>query len=392
MSAVNSWFEKLEERKLLSVTWNVNPGGPYSVNEGDAITIAATASVTNSGDVSDHITKYEWDTNFNGTFHRVVQGSNFVFFSQDDFASPHSLALRVTDADGNTTIQTTTLMVNAIPPNLTLTGAAFTNEGASYSVNFAAEEFGTDAVSNWAINWGDGSSENFNPDATSANHTFAHGPNDYTITATATDRHGDHSITLPVTVRDVTPTIAITGNSHVNEGTSYTVGLSDTDAGGNDLSNWLINWGDGHTTTIAGNATSDAHTYQHFGTYTVTATGVDPAGNFADTLHLTVDNVAPTVSINGNPGTSNEGSGIHFTSNASDAGAGDTLTYAWTVIKGGQTIATNATQNFNYTPTTFGTYTVGLSVSDDGGLSAGAEPGRDGGQSGAFIGDHQRVS
>src|SRR4051812_17316469 len=82
-SAVNSWFEKLEERKLLTVsplTWNVDAGGPYVLNEGDSTTIAATASVTNTNDVNDHIAKYEWDTNYKGTFHKVITGSSFIFF------------------------------------------------------------------------------------------------------------------------------------------------------------------------------------------------------------------------------------------------------------------------------------------------------------------------
>jgi autotransporter-associated beta strand protein len=71
------------------------------------------------------------------------------------------------------------------------------------------------------------------------------------------------------------PDLAVAASQAVTQNATYTVGLSSTDQ----LSGWVIAWGDGSTQSLAGNASSATHSYT--GTpapYTVTATATDDAG------------------------------------------------------------------------------------------------------------------
>jgi hypothetical protein len=62
-----------------------------------------------------------------------------------------------------------------------------------------------------------------------AHHTYADGPNTYTISATATNSNGTYaSNALAVTVNPINPTVSISGPSSVNEGSLYTLTLSGT--------------------------------------------------------------------------------------------------------------------------------------------------------------------
>ena len=60
-------------------------------------------------------------------------------------------------------------------------------------------------------------------------HTYADGPNDYVVTVTVTDKDGaSDSATFEVHVRNVAPTVELTGDDSADEGQTktytYTVG------------------------------------------------------------------------------------------------------------------------------------------------------------------------
>src|SRR6185437_10746575 len=118
---------------------------------------------------------------------------------------------------------------------------------------------GTDTVTSYIIHWGDGSTDTTisASDLAAASgqvaHTYADGPNTRAITVDLVDEDGtftNAANALSVTVDNVAPTVAITGNSHVNEGSAYTLNIGAiTDPGTDTVTSYIIHWGDGSTDT-----------------------------------------------------------------------------------------------------------------------------------------------
>ncbi|NLX97528.1 MAG: cadherin-like domain-containing protein, partial [Rhodopirellula sp.] len=180
-----------------------------------------------------------------------------------------------------------------------------------------------------------------------------------------------------VTVTNVAPTIALTEiASEVDEGSSFTLDFSATgDPGADTVTGWTIDWGDGTAVeNLAADATRAAHVYAAGpALHTITAVATDEDGNNTATIDVMVKNVAPTVSINGLPETSPEGTAINLSATVSDAGVDDVLSYAWSLLKDGLPIAVGSAANFTFTPDDDAVYEVNLSVSDgDGGVGQAA--------------------
>jgi Ca2+-binding RTX toxin-like protein len=113
------------------------------------------------------------------------------------------------------------------------------------------------------------------------------------------------------------------------------------------------------------------------GPTTVTITATDNGGLEATTTFtLSVNNVAPAVSITGAPasGHSPEGTAISLGSAVTDPSLVDTaagFTYAWSVTKNGAPYAAGSAATFSFTPDDNATYVVTLTAIDkDGGTSA----------------------
>src|SRR5438093_1089066 len=85
----------------------------------------------------------------------------------------------------------------------------------------------TPSPSTVSINWGAGSfATTFtmsSPGAIAAqSHTYADGPNDYTVSVTVSDKNNaSDTKTFSAHVNNVPPTIAISGAASVNEGSTY---------------------------------------------------------------------------------------------------------------------------------------------------------------------------
>ncbi|MHA2495865.1 MAG: PKD domain-containing protein [Candidatus Hodarchaeales archaeon] len=138
-----------------------------------------------------------------------------------------------------------------------------------------------------------------------------------------------------ITVINVAPTVDTGADQTADEGSVVTFAGSFTDPG-TDTHTYQWSFGDG---TTASGTLEPTHVYADDGVYTVMLTVTDDDGGVGtDTLTVTVNNVAPTVSIDAieqfqafalpeltvlilDP--------TVFTGSASDPGA-DTLTYYWT--------------------------------------------------------------
>src|SRR5262249_32518140 len=116
-----------------------------------------------------------------------------------------------------------------VAPRPALSGAPSVNEAADYTLNLSATVFGGHAVSQWHVNWGDGTAvETFDGNPPSVTHVYARGPHSYTISATATDDVGTYSAgnTVAVAVKHVAPVLSISGAPSVGEGSAYSLALN----------------------------------------------------------------------------------------------------------------------------------------------------------------------
>jgi hypothetical protein len=113
-------------------------------------------------------------------------------------------------------------MVNAIPPTISLSGAASVYEGQVYSVtpsvSWSSNEPDSDTVTSCMINWGDGSGATSATPGMAATHVF-NTPGNYSVTANVIDDDGASGSTgLALTVNPLfvdigTPSAVLEGNT-----------------------------------------------------------------------------------------------------------------------------------------------------------------------------------
>jgi len=128
-----------------------------------------------------------------------------------------------------------------------------------------------------------------------------------TVTITDTDNHSAQATTtFTYAANLVPPTISLSGNATVNEGSPYTLNLGViTDPGHDTITSYTINWGDGVIDQFTGSPanTTATHTFDdgpanHVDNVNVTDDGVFLGGSLA----VSVLNVAPTATLSTNTG------------------------------------------------------------------------------------------
>ena len=120
-------------------------GGPYVANEGDTFTLDGTGSTDPDGDET--IVSYEWDLDHDSvTFDIDTTGQQPSVSYSDDF-TVRTIALRVTDNIGATSVSTATLTVNNVAPTVTADEVFVTvDEGTAASMTGMFGDVGDDVV------------------------------------------------------------------------------------------------------------------------------------------------------------------------------------------------------------------------------------------------------
>lgn len=309
-----------------------NAGGPYVVAEGSSISLDGSAS-TGSG------LTYAWDLDGDGIYGETGSsatrgdetGATPTFSAAGlDGPGTWNVGLRVTDTNALSSTTTAAITLTNAPPAASVSGNNSVNEGASYSLNLSATDPGENDTISWSVDWGDNTFSNASGLSATATHAYADNGS-YTIIVVAMDKDSGLSpvAAKAVTVTNVPPAAALTGSATGTEGSPYFLGLSATDAGSADTITWLVNWGDGQTSTASGSSGTLPHVYADDGNYLVWAVATDDDG--ASTTQITksiaIGNLAPVATLNG-AGSADEGSTYTLGLQATDAGTNDTITWS----------------------------------------------------------------
>jgi Ca2+-binding RTX toxin-like protein len=234
------------------------------------------------------------------------------------------------------------------------------------------------SLSNFAWDFGDHTTAT----GLTADHAYADNGT-YAVSFSAKYGSQTYTDTLTVTVNNVAPTATLSAPSAVNEGTPFTVSwLNATDPSSADLAAGLhyvfaLDVASLAGVTYASTSASPSATLtipDGPSTHTLVAAVIDKDGGiFTTSVPIVVKNVPPqNVTIGGAASTVNEGDLANLTGGFSDPGSLDTHTFFWHVVaSNGQAIGDGTGPTFSFTPATYGTYTVTLTVTDkDGGVGS----------------------
>ncbi|MEA1952641.1 MAG: PKD domain-containing protein [Planctomycetota bacterium] len=281
-------------------------------------TVHLTGTYSDVGTQDTHDLTIDWGEGAPETV--VVAGGTFDVTHQylDDNptatgSDDYTVGVTLTDDDGGTDTGSVTATVTNVNPVVSIVGAPATvSEGTLISLSANVTDQGT--LDTFTYAWS--VTKNGNPYDSGSDPAFSFTPDDgdavYEVSVTVTDDDtgvADDSATINVT--NVVPTIALSGDASVDEGSYYALTLGAiTDPGDDTVSQYVVFWGDNTSNTYTTDGVK-THYYDDdalvTGPISVTLIDDDGAHSGAGQQSRDVNNVAPTATlING--GAVNEGS------------------------------------------------------------------------------------
>lgn len=167
-------------------------GGPYSIAEGDSVTLDVSVSFAPDSGTRN----VAWDLNNDSDYGDVtgeattVDWGTLKSFGIDD-DGPYPISVKVDDGHGGFTADST-LFVSNTPSMLSTTGENEIKVGEVCTLNLGAVDPGDDTIISWTINWGDGAIETVEGNPSSRTHTYNNLGFTNSILASAVDEDGTH--------------------------------------------------------------------------------------------------------------------------------------------------------------------------------------------------------
>ncbi|WP_028047337.1 LamG domain-containing protein [Cellulomonas sp. URHE0023] len=336
---------------------NIDPVAAFAMTVTD---LTADVDGSTSTDSDGHVEDYAWSFDDGTTL--TGPTAHHVFTTPGD----HTVTLTVTDDDGATATTTKTATFTA--PNVAPTAAftvAHTNLTAQLDATGSADTDGTIASYTWTF--GDGAT------LTGANATPSHlytAAGTYPVTLVVTDNDGATSstVTHDVTVTqppNVLPTASFTSSVAANGRTVNVNAGASADPDGT-ITSYAWTFGPSGT----GTGVTSSYTFPADGTYTIGLTVTDNRGGTA-TTSASVTVAAP---VNTPPNAvfsaavQADGRTVNVTGAASNDPNGSITGYAWKFGPSG----TGTGVTSSYTFPADGTYTIELTVTDNGGATGTA--------------------
>ena len=365
-------------------------GGPYTANEGAAVSLDATASTAGP------TATYQWDVDNDGQFddatgvNPTVSAATLAMLGLGDGPAVTTVSVRVTEGLSSSLDTSTLTLVNVAPVASAPAAPAGVVAGVPAMVQFSALDVsGADTAAGFAfaINWGDGTPVQsvFGGASITVSHTWSTNGT-FTVSVTATDKDGATSAAATALVPvGAAPAADAGGPYTVNEGSGVTLDGTGTTAGPTATFEWDVD-GDGQFDDATGpNPTLSA------GMLATLGLGDGPAGPVVvslrvteglatgvDATTLTVVNVAPVASVTSVPSGVMPGVPASMGFSADDASAADdaagfTFAINWGDGTPVQSVTGGASVTALHVWSTNGTFTVSVTATDkDGATSAAA--------------------
>lgn len=374
------------------------------INEDGTATL--TGDIADPGTQDTYTVTVDWGDGITETFNYGAGTAVFTqthqYLDDDPSGTPadsYTITASVADDDTGTDSETAVFTVSNLAPDLfNVAATPLISETQSVTVTGQISDVGTLDTFTLDVDWGDGSTEQFNyPAGTSSfllNHSYTDGfaplSTSYTISLTLTDDDtGSDNETVTIEVDNVAPNLTnVTVSDPINEGDTAALSGDIVEVSPADTFTLTVDWGDGNTESFvygAGATTfSESHDYPDdnptatpFDAYTVTLTLADDNGGVDVVVTaLTVNNVAPQLSGITVTSTIDENDTAVLSGQITDAGVEDSFAL---VVDWGDGI----TETFNYaagtavfsqthqyldddpTGTPADTYTINLTLTDD---------------------------
>ncbi|MCW2527025.1 MAG: hypothetical protein JWM76_1885 [Pseudonocardiales bacterium] len=322
-----------------STAGNLTPLGAFTTSVANlAVSFNAGASTDPDGTIA----SYAWNFGDGATASGVTASHTYAV------AGSYQVTLTLTDNKGAVGTLTKTVATN-LPPV-----AAFTVTGSFANRTFDATA-STDAdgsITGYAWNFGDGTTGS----GAVASHAYA-GTGTYSVTLTLTDNVG--AVTLLTKSVSAAPNQAPTAafTAAMNLQTLNVNASTSTDPEAGPLT-YAWNFGDGTT----GTGVTSTHTYAGTGSFTVTLTVTDNGGLTSSTSRPVASNRAPTAAFT----TAVTGLSVTVNGSSSTDPDGTIAAYAWNFGDGSTGIGATTAHAY----AAGGSYTVTLTVTDNGGATA----------------------
>ncbi len=272
------------------------------------------------------------------------------------------------DGNGGQSSLNFTIIVNDTSDPITDAGEdGFTFEDLVYLFNGSGSVDNSGMITNYTWYFGDGSVGY----GVTPTHTYTN-QGVYFVALFVRDASGNEGYdTINITVLNFEPVADAGPDVLGNEGEPVSFDASESYDTPSDNTTLIYLWDfdyDGQYDDGFGIVTS--YIWYDEGVYTIGLKVIDDNGNYSiDELNVTVNNVPPTVDLDG-PYSGLEGEKIFFLATADDAGY-DTFSYRWDWDDDGQNDTGWGDKSYtNHTWTQFGTYTIRVEVMDsDGGYA-----------------------
>jgi len=281
----------------------------------------------------------------------------------------YQVTLTVTNVAGQTASTTQTLVVDG-PPTFTATSPSSpTVITPGQSVSFSVAATSSDgSTPSYSWNFGDGATGT----GADPTHTYTTA-GVYTATVTATDDLGaSASESIQINV-DAPPTASFTTSpTQPAPGTSVSFNASGSSDSVGTINQSLDSWNFGDPSSGSNNTASGptaSHAYANPGTYTVTLTVTNDAGQTATSQRQVIVDDPPTATVTPSATLTTPGSAVSFSSTAaaSPSTGGTITTYSWNFGDGSTLNGTDADPSHAYASP--GVYNVTLTVTDNFGGS-----------------------
>ena len=347
-------FVSLMNKNQVGVVWfndsyPISPVAKFSANP-----LAGNAPLSvQFTDLSDN-SPSSWSWNFGDLSTSNAQNPQHTYVT----AGTYSVQLKVTNTGGsNTALYTNYITVHHAAPIPNFMGTP-TSGYVPLTVQFT-DTSGDSSVTAWSWTFGDGGTST----AQNPSYTYS-ATGTYTVSLKETNDGGSNTVTKTNYISVVphsAPPVADFTASPTSAKVQTTVTFTDKSTGSN-INTWSWTFGDGGTST----AKNPTHKYAAAGTYTVTLTVTNDGGSNmkTKTSYITITNNAPPVAdFTGTPTSGNAPLTVTFTDKSTGS---NLLTWQWNYGDGS---ANGTTKNPSHKYTAAGTYTVTLTVTNDGGSS-----------------------